>query len=91
MHEELVIAIAILASAYVQGLSGVGFSLIAAPAIAQAIPGAAAIGLVNFLALRQNSFRLWKEEGGWGKCGGRGAGWGFFFRFFSAAIRDWRC
>jgi uncharacterized protein len=63
MHAELVIAIAILASAYLQGLSGVGFSLIAAPAIAQAIPGAGAIGLVNLLALSQNSFMLWKEEG----------------------------
>ena len=63
MYAELMISIAILASAYVQGLSGVGFSLIAAPAIAQAIPGAGAIGLVNLLALSQNSFMLWKEEG----------------------------
>ncbi len=63
MHSDLIIAIALLASAYVQGLSGVGFSLIAAPAIAQAIPGAGAIGLVNFLALSQNFFMLWRETG----------------------------
>jgi uncharacterized membrane protein YfcA len=63
MDADLVVAIAILASAYVQGLSGVGFSLIAAPAIAQFIPGAGAIGLVNVLALSQNSFMLLKEEG----------------------------
>ena len=63
MHSDLVIAIALLASAYVQGLSGVGFSLIAAPAITQAIPGAGAIGLVNLLALSQNFFMLWRETG----------------------------
>jgi uncharacterized membrane protein YfcA len=63
MHTALLIAIALLASAYVQGLSGVGFSLIAAPAIAQAIPGAGAIGLVNLLALSQNFFMLWREGG----------------------------
>jgi uncharacterized membrane protein YfcA len=63
MHDEILISIALLASAYVQGLSGVGFSLIAAPAIAQAIPGAGAIGLVNLLALSQNLFMLWRENG----------------------------
>jgi len=63
MHADLVIAIALLASAYVQGLSGVGFSLIAAPAVAQAISGAGAIGLVNLLALSQNFFMLWRENG----------------------------
>jgi len=63
MHSDLAIAIALLASAFVQGLSGVGFSLIAAPAIAQVIPGAGAIGLVNLLALSQNLFMLWRENG----------------------------
>jgi uncharacterized membrane protein YfcA len=63
MHSDLAIAIALLGSAFVQGLSGVGFSLIAAPAIAQVIPGAGAIGLVNLLALSQNLFMLWRENG----------------------------
>lgn len=60
---DLVIALALLASAYIQGLSGVGFSLVAAPVITQAMPGAAAIGLVNLLALSQNSFMIWREDG----------------------------
>lgn len=60
---DLVIALALLASAYIQGLSGVGFSLIAAPVITQAMPGASAIGLINLLALSQNSFMIWREDG----------------------------
>ena len=60
---ELGVAIAIFASAFIQGLSGLGFSLIAAPVITQVIPGAGAIGLVNLLALSQNSVMLWREEG----------------------------
>lgn len=62
-HLDLFIITALFASALIQGLSGVGFSLIAAPAIAQAVPGASAIGLVNLLALSQNSFMLWREDG----------------------------
>jgi uncharacterized membrane protein YfcA len=62
-HIDVVVAIAVFASALIQGLSGVGFSLVAAPAITQAIPGAGAIGLVNFLALGQNSLMLWRENG----------------------------
>ena len=60
---DLVVALALLASAFIQGLSGVGFSLIAAPVITQAMPGASAIGLINLLALSQNSFMIWREGG----------------------------
>jgi len=63
MAVDPLIAAALVASAFVQGLSGVGFSLIAAPAITQSIPGAGAIGLVNLLALSQNSMMLWREPG----------------------------
>jgi len=60
---DVIVAVALVASAFVQGLSGVGFSLIAAPVLSQAIPGAGAIGLVNLLALSQNSLMLWRVEG----------------------------
>jgi len=58
-----VVVAALIASAFVQGMSGVGFSLIAAPVLTQAIPGAGAIGLVNLLALSQNSLMLWRVDG----------------------------
>jgi len=63
-----VVVAALIASAFVQGMSGVGFSLIAAPVLTQAIPGAGAIGLVNLLALSQNSLMLWRVDGNiqWG-------------------------
>jgi uncharacterized protein len=57
------LGVAVLLSAWVQGFSGVGFSLIAAPAITQIIPGSAGIGVVNVLALAQNSWQIWREEG----------------------------
>jgi len=60
---ELVCALAVWVSAFLQGLSGVGFSLIAAPVITQVVPGSGAIGLVNLLALSQNAVMLWREEG----------------------------
>ena len=63
IHFTAIVAVALVASAFVQGMSGVGFSLIAAPVLTQAIPGAGAIGLVNLLALSQNSLMLWRVEG----------------------------
>ena len=61
--ELAIVAVAILLSAYVQGLSGIGFSLIAAPAISLIIAGPEAIGLVNLLALTQNSWHIAREKG----------------------------
>lgn len=61
--ELAVVGLAILVSAYVQGLSGIGFSLIAAPAISLIIAGPEAIGLVNLLALTQNSWHIAREKG----------------------------
>ncbi len=59
----IIVAIAIFVSAYIQGLSGIGFSLIAAPAISLIIAGPQAIGLVNLLALTQNSWHIAREKG----------------------------
>jgi uncharacterized membrane protein YfcA len=61
--ELVVVGLAILVSAYVQGVSGIGFSLIAAPAISLIIAGPEAIGLVNLLALTQNSWHIAREKG----------------------------
>ena len=57
------LAMAVLLSAWVQGFSGLGFSLIAAPVLTQVIPGSSGIGLVNTLALAQNAWQLSREEG----------------------------
>jgi uncharacterized membrane protein YfcA len=57
------LALAVLLSAWVQGFSGLGFSLIAAPVLTQVIPGSSGIGLVNTLALAQNAWQVSREEG----------------------------
>ena len=56
-------AVAVLLSGWVQGFSGLGFSLIAAPVLSQVIPGSSGIGLVNLLALTQNAWQVSREEG----------------------------
>lgn len=61
--EMTFLAGALLLAAFVQGLSGLGFSLIAAPSATQAIPGSQAIGLVNLLALVQNVWQVWRASG----------------------------
>ena len=61
--ELMFLAGILLLAAIVQGLSGLGFSLIAAPAATQAIPGSPAIGLVNLLALVQNIWQVWRGSG----------------------------
>lgn len=55
----------------VQGLSGLGFSLVAAPVLTQVIPGSQSIGLVNLLALVQNIWQIFREKGAiaWRKLG----------------------
>lgn len=66
--ELVVVAAAIFVSAFIQGLSGIGFSLVAAPAISLIIAGPQAIGFVNLLALTQNSWHIVREKGSvhWG-------------------------
>ena len=59
----LVAGIALLISAFIQGMSGVGFSLVAAPALAAIYPGPSAIGMVNLMALVQNLWHIWREKG----------------------------
>ena len=61
--ELLILAGAVLLGAVVQGLSGLGFPLVASPAATQLIPGSAAIGLVNLLALVQNIWQVWRDQG----------------------------
>jgi uncharacterized membrane protein YfcA len=59
----LIAGIALLLSAFIQGMSGVGFSLVAAPALAALYPGPSAIGMVNLMALAQNLWHVWREKG----------------------------
>jgi uncharacterized protein len=59
----VVIAASLLVAAIVQGLSGLGFALVAAPSISLLIPGSQAIGLVNFLAFFQAIWQIWRETG----------------------------
>ena len=59
----VVIAISLLVAAIVQGLSGLGFALVAAPSVSLLIPGSQAIGLVNFLAFFQAIWQIWRETG----------------------------
>jgi uncharacterized membrane protein YfcA len=52
------IAIAVAAGGLVQGLSGLGFALVAAPVVSQLVPGTAGIGLVNALSIVQNGWLI---------------------------------
>jgi len=49
---------AFLLAALLQGLSGLGFGLLAAPIATQIIPGSASIGFINLLALAQNLYQI---------------------------------
>lgn len=62
--ELQIVGAAILVGAIVQGLSGLGFSLVASPATSQVLPTAPAIGLVNLLCLVQNIWLVWRLSGG---------------------------
>lgn len=59
----VVIGASLLVAGIVQGLSGLGFALVAAPSISLVIPGSQAIGLVNFLAFFQALWQIWRETG----------------------------
>lgn len=54
---------AIFLGAVVQGSSGLGFNLTAAPIVNSIMPGPSSVGLINLFALLQNSWLLTKERG----------------------------
>lgn len=54
---------AILLAAVVQGASGLGFNLTAAPIVNAIMPGPASVGLINLFALLQNAWLLVREQG----------------------------
>lgn len=54
---------AILLAAVVQGASGLGFNLTAAPIVNAIMPGPASVGLINLFALLQNAWLLVREKG----------------------------
>lgn len=54
---------AIFVAAVVQGSSGLGFNLVAAPVINAISPGPQSVGLINFFALLQNAWLLTREKG----------------------------
>lgn len=54
---------AIFLGAVVQGSSGLGFNLTAAPIVNAIMPGPSSVGLINLFALLQNSWLLTKERG----------------------------
>lgn len=54
---------AIFLGAVVQGSSGLGFNLTAAPIVNAIMPGPASVGLINLCALLQNGWLLTREKG----------------------------
>jgi len=61
--EIAVIEGAILLGAIVQGSSGLGFNLTAAPIVNAIMPGPPSVGLINLCALMQNAWLLTREKG----------------------------
>ena len=59
----LLIEAAILLGAVVQGTSGLGFNLTAAPIVNAIMPGPQSVGLINLCALLQNAWMLTREKG----------------------------
>jgi uncharacterized membrane protein YfcA len=57
------IAVAVAAGGLVQGLSGLGFALVAAPIVTQVVTGTGGIGLVNALSLVQNGWLVLRTDG----------------------------
>lgn len=54
---------AIFLGAVVQGTSGLGFNLTAAPIVNALMPGPSSVGLINLFALLQNAWLLFREKG----------------------------
>ena len=59
----VLIEAAILLGAIVQGTSGLGFNLTAAPIVNAIMPGPQSVGLINLCALLQNAWMLTREKG----------------------------
>ncbi|MFM8772254.1 MAG: sulfite exporter TauE/SafE family protein [Actinomycetota bacterium] len=59
----VLIEAAILLGAIVQGTSGLGFNLTAAPIVNAIMPGPQSVGLINLCALLQNAWMLTRERG----------------------------
>jgi uncharacterized membrane protein YfcA len=57
------IAIAVAGGGLVQGLSGLGFALVAAPMVTQLVSGTAGVGLVNALSIVQNGWLIARTDG----------------------------
>lgn len=60
---EIALVLWVFVGALVQGVSGLGFSLVAAPSVVALVPGTAGVGTVNLLAAAQNSVILWRARG----------------------------
>ena len=58
-----IVAGAIFLGAVVQGSSGLGFNLTAAPIVNSIMPGPSSVGLINLFSLLQNSWLLTRERG----------------------------
>lgn len=59
----VLIAAAIFLGAIVQGSSGLGFNLTAAPVVNAVMPGPPSVGLINLFALLQNAWLLTRVKG----------------------------
>ena len=59
----ILIEAAIFLAAVVQGSSGLGFNLTAAPIVNAIMPGPPSVGLINLFALLQNALLLTREKG----------------------------
>ena len=59
----LLISGVVFAGAFVQGISGLGFPLVAAPVVTQIVPGTGAVGLVNALSIVQNIWLIARTDG----------------------------
>jgi uncharacterized membrane protein YfcA len=59
----VLIALAVAAGGLVQGLTGLGFALVAAPVVTQLVTGTGGIGLVNALSIVQNIWLIARTEG----------------------------
>ena len=57
------VALAVAAGAFVQGLSGLGFALVSAPVVTQLVGGTGGVGLVNALSIVQNGWLIARTDG----------------------------
>ncbi|MDP1877691.1 MAG: TSUP family transporter [Actinomycetota bacterium] len=60
--EWVLVTVAVAVGAFVQGLTGLGFALVAAPVVSQVVPGTSGIGLVNALSIVQNGWLVARTD-----------------------------